>query len=145
MSSPAAPSQPVGTGANTPPTRSISILLYSNDRSVRDTVRVAIGTHPADDVVVESWKECATPDIALMEAHAGGYDVLILDGESQPYGGMGVCRQLKNELFECPPILVLTGRPGDGWLATWSQADAVLARPLDEARLTAAVTGLARQ
>ncbi|MFK5689026.1 hypothetical protein ACI3EY_05120 [Ornithinimicrobium sp. LYQ92] len=145
MTSPAAPSQPGGTGTSTSSPTSISVLLYSNDRSVRDLVRVAVGDHPAEDVVVERWQECATADMTLMEAHAGGYDLLILDGESQPYGGMGVCRQLKNELFRCPPVLVLTGRPGDGWLATWSQADAVLSRPLDEARLTAAVTDLARR
>ncbi|GAA4872624.1 response regulator transcription factor [Serinicoccus chungangensis] len=140
MSTPAVPS---ASGGLT--TTSISVLLYSNDRSVRDAVRVGVGERPADDVVIERWKECATPEVALIEARDGDYDLLILDGESQPYGGMGVCRQLKNELFDCPPVLVLTGRPGDGWLATWSQADAVLSRPLDEARLTAAVADLARR
>ncbi|OLT14768.1 hypothetical protein BJF86_06170 [Serinicoccus sp. CNJ-927] len=138
MSSPAVPATPTGT-------TSVSILLYSNDRSVRDAVRVAVGERPADDVVVERWMECATPEVTLLEAQTGDYDLLVLDGESQPYGGMGVCRQLKNELFDCPPVLVLTGRPGDGWLATWSQADAVLSRPLDEARLTAAIADLARR
>ncbi|ANS78222.1 putative two-component system response regulator [Serinicoccus hydrothermalis] len=138
MSSPAVPSTPTGT-------TSISILLYSNDRSVRDAVRIGVGERPADDVVVERWMECATPEVTLIEAQTGDYDLLVLDGESQPYGGMGVCRQLKNELFDCPPVLVLTGRPGDGWLATWSQADAVLSRPLDEARLTAAIADLARR
>ncbi|WP_151524110.1 response regulator transcription factor [Serinicoccus kebangsaanensis] len=139
MSSAAAPSTPTGA------TTSVSILLYSNDRSVRDAVRVGVGERPADDVVVERWMECATPEVTLLEAASGDYDLLVLDGESQPYGGMGVCRQLKNELFDCPPVLVLTGRPGDGWLAAWSQADAVLARPLDEARLTAAIADLARR
>ncbi|WP_238706048.1 hypothetical protein [Serinicoccus marinus] len=112
---------------------------------MRDAVRVGVGERPADDVVVERWMECATPEVTLLEAQTGDYDLLVLDGESQPYGGMGVCRQLKNELFDCPPVLVLTGRPGDGWLATWSQADAVLSRPLDEARLTAAIADLARR
>lgn len=140
MTSPAAPSQATGAAP-----RSISVLLYSDDRAVRDQVRVAIGRQPAQDVVVEDWFECATPDIALMEVERGGYDVLILDGEAQPYGGMGVCRQLKSEIFECPPVLVLTGRPGDGWLATWSLADAFLSRPLDESRLCDAVADLARR
>lgn len=140
MSTPAVPS--ASTGATT---TSVSVLLYSNDRSVRDAVRVGVGERPADDVVITRWMECATPEVTLLEAQSGAYDLLVLDGESQPYGGMGVCRQLKNELFDCPPVLVLTGRPGDGWLATWSQADAVLSRPLDEARLTAAVADLARR
>ena len=144
MTTPAAPSQSPDTDAPMGG-RSVSILLYSNDRSVRDAVRVAVGDSPADDVAIERWVECATPEVTLIEAEKGGFDLLILDGESQPYGGMGICRQLKNELFDCPPILVLTGRPGDGWLATWSQADAALSRPLDEARLTAAVADLARR
>lgn len=140
MSTPAVPSASTDVT-----TASVSVLLYSNDRSVRDAVRVGVGDRPADDVVITRWMECATPEVALIEARDGDYDLLILDGESRPYGGMGVCRQLKNELFDCPPVLVLTGRPGDGWLATWSQADAVLSRPLDEARLTAAVADLARR
>lgn len=138
MTSPAAPSQSTGTAA-----RSISVLLYSSDRSVRDSVRVAVGDHPAEGVQIERWQECATPAATLAHVQAGGFDVLVLDGESQPYGGMGICRQLKNEIFQCPPVLVLTGRPGDGWLATWSLADAVLSRPLDETRLCAAVADLA--
>ena len=121
------------------------MLLYSDDRAVRDQVRVAVGEHPADDVQVKRWQECATPAAVLLEVEAGGYDLLILDGEAQPYGGMGIARQLKNEIFDCPPILVLVGRPGDGWLATWSLADAYLSRPLDEDRLCAAVADLARR
>lgn len=121
------------------------MLLYANDRTVRDAVRIAVGDEPAEDVQITRWQECATPAAALLEVESGGYDVLVLDGESQPYGGMGVARQLKSEIFDCPPILVLTGRPGDGWLATWSLADAVLSRPLDEERLRAAVADLARR
>jgi hypothetical protein len=40
---------------------------------------------------------------------------------------------------------VLTGRPVDGWLATWSLAEIAVPRPLDPARLTAAVVELARR
>jgi hypothetical protein len=49
-----------------------------------------------------------------------------------------VCRQLKNELDDCPPIVVAVRRKDDRWLATWSMADAVLVHPLDP--LTAAET-----
>jgi DNA-binding response OmpR family regulator len=125
--------------------RAISVLLYSNDRAVRDAVRLGVGDRPAEDVVIERWAEVATPEIAVTEAKSGAFDVLILDGESQPYGGMGVSRQLKNEIFECPPVIVLTGRPVDGWLATWSLADLSIPRPLDPQRLSAAVAELARR
>jgi DNA-binding response OmpR family regulator len=141
MTSPAVSAQATGSIS-----RSVSVLLYSDDRAIRDQVRLAIGSQPAEDVTITSWTECATPDAVLQEMQrAGSHDVLILDGEARPYGGMGLCRQLKSEIFQCPPVLVLTGRPGDGWLATWSLADAFLSRPLDEARLTAAVADLARR
>jgi DNA-binding response OmpR family regulator len=69
---------------------------------------------------------------------AGGVDLAILDGEAQPTGGMGLSRQLKDEITDCPPIIVAVRRRDDRWLATWSQADAVLVHPLDP--LTAAET-----
>ena len=55
---------------------------------------------------------------------------------------MGLARQLKDEIFRCPPILVLTGRPQDAWLASWSNADAVVSRPLDPVELHGAVAAL---
>ncbi len=124
--------------------RRISVLLFSDDRSTRDAVRLGVGTSPSSDVLVERWHECATApgvELALDEGH---FDLLILDGEAQPYGGLGLCRQLKNQAFDCPPVLVLTGRPNDGWLAAWSLADGVVAHPLDPAALSAAVSRLAR-
>ncbi len=57
---------------------------------------------------------------------------------------MGLCRQLKNEIFRCPPVLVLTGRPQDAWLATWSLADAAVPHPLDPLAVAQAVAELAR-
>ena len=56
---------------------------------------------------------------------------MVLDGEAQPAGGMGVCRQAKDEIYNCPPVLLIIGRPDDGWLATWSRADAVVSHPID--------------
>ena len=44
---------------------------------------------------------------------------------------MGIARQLKDEIYQCPPILVLIGRPQDAWLATWSRAEAAVLHPLD--------------
>ena len=125
--------------------RSISVLLFSDDRSVRDQVRLGVGDRPADDVVVERWHECATAPAVEAAVDEGGYDVLILDGEAPPYGGMGLARQHKSEVFDCPPIVVLTGRPVDGWLATWSLADAAVPRPLDPEKLADTVAHLARR
>ncbi len=124
--------------------RRISVLLYSDDVTTRDAVRAAVGRRPARDVEVVRWHECATAPAVIEAADAGGYDVFVLDGEATPMGGLGLTRQLKNEIFHCPPVLVLTGRPQDAWLAGWSLADEVVPHPLDPAALADAVARLAR-
>jgi DNA-binding response OmpR family regulator len=95
-------------------------------------------------VEVASWRECATAAAVIEAVENTRFDVLVLDGEAAPTGGLGLCRQLKNEIFDCPPILVLTGRPQDGWLATWSQADLAVPHPLDPVALAGAVAQLGR-
>jgi hypothetical protein len=75
---------------------------------------------------------------------AGGIDLAILDGEAVPAGGMGIARQLKDEIYRCPPLLVLIGRPQDAWLATWSRADAAVSHPLDPVRLAETAASLLR-
>ena len=50
---------------------------------------------------------------------------------------MGIARQAKDEIFQCPPIVVLTGRVADSWLATWSRAEAAVPHPLDPIELRA--------
>ncbi|HEU5144082.1 MAG TPA: response regulator [Dermatophilaceae bacterium] len=122
----------------------VSVLLYSDDITTRDAVRAAVGRRPARDVEVVRWHECATAPAVVSAADAGGFDILILDGEAAKAGGLGLSRQLKNEIFNCPPIIVLTGRPQDSWLAAWSQADLAVPHPLDPIALTHAVATLAR-
>ena len=124
--------------------RQISVLLYSDDKTTRDTVRVTVGRRPARDVEVVSWRECATAAAVIEAVENTTFDLLILDGEAAPMGGLGLCRQLKSEIFDCPPILVLTGRPQDGWLATWSLADQAVPHPLDPIALATAVAELGR-
>ena len=103
-----------------------------------------MGRRPARDVEVAAWKECATGPAVVTEVENGSYDLLILDGEAAPTGGLGLTRQLKNEIYDCPPVLVLTGRPQDGWLAAWSQAEAAVPHPIDPITLASAVAELAR-
>lgn len=120
------------------------VLVYSDDRTVRERVRLALGRRPAADLPRLEYLECATEPAVVAAADAGGLDLLILDGEAVPAGGMGICRQLKNEIYRCPPVLLLIGRRDDAWLATWSQADAVVAHPLDPLALAGAVDRLLR-
>lgn len=127
------------------PPRPLSLLVYSDDVDARAQVRLSIGRRVASDLPPVEWTECATHAAVVSAADAGGIDVLILDGEAAPSGGLGLCKQLKDEIYRCPPILVLIGRPQDAWLATWSRADAVVPHPIDPAALAEAVGVLARR
>jgi DNA-binding response OmpR family regulator len=140
-----ADSAAAGRGSGDAQGHQISVLLYSDDRTIRDAVRVNVGRRPARDVEVTAWRECATATAVIEAVENGHFDVLILDGEAAPVGGLGLCRQLKSEIFNCPPVLVLTGRPQDGWLATWSLADLAVPHPLDPIALAAAVAELGRR
>lgn len=109
----------------------VTVLVYSNMADVRAQVRTAVGRRPAPDTGRIEWIECATQSEVQHELDAGGVDVAILDGEAQPTGGMGLARQYKYELDDCPPVVVLIARRQDGWLASWSLADAVINAPID--------------
>ena len=125
-----------------PAARAPRILLYSDDVDAREQVRLAVGRRLGRGEPDVQWVEVATADAAIAETDAGGLDLLVLDGEADKVGGLGLCRQLKDEVYDCPPVLVLTGRPQDAWLASWSNADAVVSRPLDPVVLHAAVVDL---
>lgn len=118
------------------------VLLYSDDSDTRAQVLLAVGPRLTRGAPEIDWVQTATHAAVLTYADAGGFDLLVLDGEAAKSGGMGLCRQLKDELFRCPPILVLTGRPEDAWLASWSLADGVIAQPFDPIELQSLVARL---
>jgi len=121
----------------------LTILLYASDRAMRENVRLTLGRKVAADLPPVRVLEVATQPALIAAMDAGGIDLAILDGEAVP-GGMGLCRQLKDEILRCPPILVLIGRADDAWLATWSRADGAVSHPVDPVRLPAAVAKLLR-
>jgi DNA-binding response OmpR family regulator len=121
----------------------LTILLYASDRTTRENVRLTLGRKVAADLPSVRVLEVATQPALITAMDAGGIDLAILDGEAVP-GGMGLCRQLKDEILRCPPILVLIGRADDAWLATWSRADGAVSHPVDPVRLPAAVAELLR-
>ncbi|MFF3875144.1 hypothetical protein [Streptomyces sp. NPDC001978] len=122
-----------------------TVLVYSDDSNTREQVRMATGRRPAPDVPLVEFVECATPAAVLRELDKGGIDVVVLDGEAVPMGGMGLCRQIKDEVFNAPPVLLLMGRPQDAWLATWSRAESAVTLPLDPVEFAAALASLLRQ
>ncbi|MDQ3155065.1 MAG: hypothetical protein M3R63_26130 [Actinomycetota bacterium] len=113
------------------PVRTTRVLVFSHRPEVREAIEIAVGRRPAPDLGRLSYVHAGTIAEVLKEVDSGAVDLAILDGEAQPTGGMGLSRQLKNEITDCPPVIVAVQRRDDRWLATWSQADAVIVHPLD--------------
>ena len=125
-------------------TDSLTVLVYSDDADTREQVILALGRRPHPDLPELEYVEVATEPVVIQHMDTPGIALAILDGEAVPAGGMGVARQLKDEIYRCPPIVVLTGRVQDNWLATWSRADAAVPHPLDPIELAEAVVRLLR-
>ncbi|CAN5727820.1 response regulator transcription factor [soil metagenome] len=126
------------------PQAPVRVLVYSDNADTRAQVMRALGKRIHPELPELSYLEVATAPIVIAQLDAGGIDLAILDGEATPVGGMGIAKQLKDEITDCPPILVLTGRPDDAWLANWSRAEAAVPHPIDPIRLGEAVVGLLR-
>ncbi len=125
-----------GTGGSAQ--RTHRVLVYSDDPAVRAQVRTAIGRRPARDLGRIEWVEVDSGPKVVATVDAGGVDLAIFDGEAWPTGGLGLSKQLKDEIRDCPSVIVLIARRDDAWLATWSLADAVVPLPIDAPELTAA-------
>jgi len=125
-------------------TEPLKLLVYSDNARTREKVRSALGKRVHPDLPELSYLDVATAPVVVSTIDQGGIDLAILDGEATPAGGLGLAKQLKDEVAKCPPILVLTGRPDDAWLAKWSQAEAAVPHPIDPIRLGEAVASLLR-
>ncbi|WP_343076193.1 hypothetical protein [Natronoglycomyces albus] len=107
-------------------------------------MRTAIGESPTEDVVIE-YVSTGDYDEAVHLIDTYEIDLVLLDGESQPAGGLGIARQLRDEIDDVPTIAVVLARPADRWLGAWSRADATLMHPLDPIRTAETVVDLLRQ
>ena len=119
------------------------IAIYSDDSSVRNSIKSALGKRISIDFPEHKIIEFATG--AAVKSYIDNKksaDIFILDGEAVPEGGLGLARQLKDELFNCQPILVITGRAEDAWLAGWSRADGVVTHPIDPFTIAGTVGNL---
>ncbi|HEX8092995.1 hypothetical protein [Jatrophihabitans sp.] len=124
--------------------RSLTVVVYSQLADLRAKVRTAVGRRAAPDLGRIDWVECANYSQLRNQLDSGDIDLVILDGDAQPSGGIGLCRQFKNELEDCPPIIVLLARSQDRWLAAWSQADATIVRPIDPVLAASTVAQILR-
>jgi CheY-like chemotaxis protein len=124
------------------------IIVYSDDSSVRASIVSALGRRVAADLPEHEIHEFATG--AALRAFVDSkstetqVDLFILDGEAAQEGGLGIARQLKDEVFNCPPVLVVTGRKEDAWLAAWSMAEASVVHPIDPFTLATTAAQLLR-
>jgi DNA-binding response OmpR family regulator len=121
-----------------------TVLVYSDDPRVRERVLLAVGRRPDPELEPIEWIEAGDAGTVTRLVDAGGIDVCVLDAEAAPTGGMGISRSLKNEVPNCPPMLLLVARSDDRWLARWSLADAALKHPADPVDLADAVVRLIR-
>ena len=125
-------------------TAPLRVLVYSDDIDTSQQVILALGRRPHPDLPELQYVEVATEPVVIANMDAGGIALVILDGEAVPAGGLGIAKQLKDEIYQCPPVVVLTGRPQDAWLATWSRAEAAVSHPIDPVALAEAVVSLLR-
>lgn len=133
------------TGETEPSRTAMRVLLYSDDVRTRAAVRSAVGARVAADLPPVEWHEVATAAAALEAIEAGGLDLLVLDGEAGKVGGMSLARQVKDEVFDAPPVLLLIARAADAWLASWSEADEVVSQPLDPFAFAETMAGMLRK
>ncbi|CAN2201507.1 hypothetical protein MCEMRE196_00805 [Candidatus Nanopelagicaceae bacterium] len=130
--------------------RKLNIVLYSDDSTVRAAITSALGSRVSAEMPEHQIREFATA--AALRLYVDGVkpgslnpiDLFILDGEATPEGGMGVARQLKDEVFNCPPVLLVVARKEDAWLAAWSRAEASVTHPVDPFTLANTVADLIR-
>lgn len=132
--------------SDTTPQSSVAlrILVYSSNVQTRERVMRALGKQLHPDLPELSYVEVATGPMVVRTMDEGGIDLAILDGEATPTGGMGIAKQLKDELETCPPLVVLTGRRDDAWLASWSRAEGAVPHPIDPILLGRTVLNLLR-
>lgn len=123
----------------------LKVLVYSDDRTVRAQIRLALGRRLAADLPEVELVEVATGAAALRTLDTMPYDAVIFDGEAVPIGGMGLSHQIKDEIPNCPPVLLLVARVADAWLATWSRADAISAFPVDPVELPSQLAEMIRR
>ncbi|MEH1129928.1 hypothetical protein [Micromonospora sp. CPCC 206061] len=123
--------------------RVYTVLLYSDDPQVRERMRLAVGPRPAADLSVEFVE---ASDYAACVRLVDDYeiDLMLLDGEATPGGGIGIARQIKDDRDDAPPTCVVIARAADRWLAAYAQVDATLLHPLDPVTTGQTVADLLR-
>lgn len=122
------------------PAQPVRIAVYSDRRALREDVRAAIGSSLGRDYPSVELTDFATAPILIRALHNREFDLCLLDGETAPLGGIGLAYQIRNEVDNPPPLVLMLARRDDAWLATWSKADEVVPLPIDPLQLPATVS-----
>lgn len=118
-------------------------IVYSSNRLVREEVKLALGRKVATDLPEVEIFEFATQPALFEALDNEPFDVAVLDAEAVP-GGMGIAHQMKEEIPNAAPVVLLVARRDDAWMAGWSRAEAISAYPIDPLRLPETVATVVR-
>ena len=105
----------------------VTILVFSDDKDKRSAVINGIGLRASKDTPRIEWVEAATGFGVRDAFDQQDFAMLILDAETKKEGGMSVAQDLRETRDDVPPIVFLTARAQDEWLATWAGASAIVA------------------
>ncbi len=114
-------------------------------RTSRQAVINGVGLRASKDTPRIEWVEAATAFGVRDAFDQQDFAMLILDAETKKEGGMSVAQDLRETRDGVPPIVFLTARPQDEWLATWAGAAAVVADPIDPIILQETVADVLRR
>jgi DNA-binding response OmpR family regulator len=120
------------------------VLLYSDDPEIRHRMWLAVGTRPAPDMQIE-FVEASTYADCVDLVRDYEIDLVVLDGEATPGGGIGIAKQLKDELDDAPPTCVVIARAADRWLAAYARVEATLMYPMDPVTTGQTIAGMLRE
>lgn len=109
----------------------VRILVFSDDKDKRAAVVNGVGWRASKDTPRIEWVEAATAFGVRDAVDQQDFTVLILDAETKKEGGMSVAQDLQETREDVPPIIYLTARVQDDWLARWAGAAATVADPID--------------
>lgn len=111
--------------------QTVDVVLYSADSAKRRAVIEGIGLRPGKGQPRINWIETATSAGTIMAVEENEPKIVVLDAESPKIGGMAVAQEIRNQLDTQPLFVLLTARPMDQWLATWSGASYTVEAPYD--------------
>nr|WP_076389650.1 response regulator [Vaginimicrobium propionicum] len=129
------------SASETQPTRGVDklrVIVYSSDRTVRQSIKTALGSKVSADLPELDYYDFATQPALMKALDEEAFDLAILDGEAVP-GGMGISHQMRDEIKDPPPVVLLVARQDDSWMAAWSKAEMIVPYPIDPLNFPKAV------